>query len=824
MTFFKNTFFFLGLFSLQALFASTASDANDLQMAIIEANKETDTTILLTKNISLSDLQNGATSLRALNRDSDFSPIEQTLHIFGKGHSIDGGSTRRGLFISGGNVLIDHLHFQNMKLKGTTPLEGPDGGGAALGGALFIAKGAKATLENVSFTKCNATGGNGGSLSKSLPSEENDLAPQKKFGEGELYSGGSGFGGAIFMQNGSELTIKGSIEFSNNTVTPGESGASETGSGKSGQAAGADIFMMSDSHILFDLAKEVHIPNLIAGDQGSQRQSITTGGITKIGPGSLTLNGNNTYTGLTRVSEGELRIRGSVITPILIDKKGTVRGNLQAKKITNHGVLSPFDEGQGRIHIEGEYKQTPEATLVINITPNGEEKIGIINAKKATIDGDLVLVADRGNYIRGSTYCIVNAPTNDTAFSNVTLQGPYGNKLQVHLKQGSVILVIDNTLLFETHKIDPGPSSEAARAIIEANLVADSDFANVVEVLGVLNDSKLNTALNTLTPVQFGALEWINARNASFIADLLADHMFEQCCSPRNACGCECNRSFWVAGIGNFMNNDTKIDNVNRFEANAGGSIAGVDISASRLYFGASFAYLYTDISWKSHRGDGAASSYYGALYGSYQGDCMKYDFSAIGSGTQFDINRKIKFGGPKQETNSKKINRNARSDPWGHSFSAHLGTQYQWSRNCALFEPFGIVDYHYFHRSEFRETGADSVNLHVRSTMQHMLRGELGLKWSYTWSCDTDCFTPYLGLGWVGDFPLHTSKQEANFRTQAPVMNVTSYDSSIQMVSPQAGAKVTYANGFSALLNYKGLYNSEIQLNELALRFEWVF
>ena len=111
--------------------------------------------------------------------------------------------------------------------------------------------------------------------------------------------GGAGLGGAIFLQNGSELSIKGKLTFDGNSVTAG-------GGANPGRAIGKDIFMMSGSSLIFDLSSDLSLETDIESDQGSG--GGVGGGVTKKGAATLTLSGTNNYTGGTTLSEGRLSI------------------------------------------------------------------------------------------------------------------------------------------------------------------------------------------------------------------------------------------------------------------------------------------------------------------------------------------------------------------------------------------------------------------------------------------------------------------------------------------------------------------------------------
>ncbi len=642
--------------------------------------------------------------------------------------------------------------------------------------------------------------------------------------------GGGGFGGAIFVENGGILNIDTSISFSGNSVTEGAGGAKLAGAGNAtagsdGSKAGADIFMMSGGTINFtNLSSALSLANPIEGDIGAGGGSQITGGLTKTGSALLTLNGDNTYTGTTTVSSGELQINGSVISEIMIDNGATLTGVFTAAKrgtnpasgnVTNSGVFSPGNS-VGTINIEGNYVQNSDGRLIVDITPTGQSDLLLINAGTATVDGILEVVVGAGNYIQGTTYEIINAPIVGTTRFTVVESGPDAPFVRIQVDYNSVILTVLNNHIFEDQRITSSVAKEVVKCITRDSIRANSDFARMIEILGTLGDPEVNAALEALSPVGFGALEWINARNNSYVASLLSQHTFELCCSPRDCCSCDCNSSVWVTGFGNFMDNRKRFDNLEKFDATSGGVLAGIDFCCSpSFYFGGALGYTHTDLDWNTTDGDGKINSYYGALYGSSTCGCFTGDFSLIGGGSDHDLKRKIKFSD---------VNRTAKSDPWGYFFTAHLGGQYEWQCGCSTFEPFALVDYHYFNRESFKESGAESLNLNVRSKDQHMLRGEAGLRGYYTISCDCFCYAPYLGASWVGEFPLHDSDQKASFREQSCVMDVESYDSAVHLGSPEAGVKVTYDCGFSFLLGYKGLFNSDVRINQAEVRLDWVF
>ena len=583
--------------------------------------------------------------------------------------------------------------------------------------------------------------------------------------------------------------------------------------------------MMSGSLLTFDITSDVLLHHPIEGNIGVGGGDANTNGLTKKDSALLSLTGDNTYSGTTIVEGGELRINSSVITPIVVEAGGTLSGNFTAKSngsitdsgnLTNKGRVKPGVNGVGTITLEGEYKHENGGILEVDITPNGTIHDKIIATNAILTGGTLEVIVNPGNYISGTQYVIIDAPTGGTKFANEFEIGDLENQIEIFVDYSSVIITVLTTRLFEDQIIKSGPPTDVVNCILSANIVPGSDFALMVEELGTLNNNQVNKALTSLSAVRFGALEWINARNNSYVADILSQHLFELCCSPRDCCSCDCNASAWAAGFGNIMDNKKRLDNLRKYNADAAGGIIGMDWCCTPcFYFGGALGYTHTYLLWRNDGGRGNINSFYGSLYGSWHCDCLSVDFSALGGASDSDLKRKITFA---------TVDRTARSDFWGYFATGHLGFQYNWNCGCSTFEPFALTDYHYFHHESFKEKGANSLNLHVKSNDQHMLRGEAGIKWYYEVDCDCFCYAPYFGASWVGEFPLHKSKQPASFVGQSCVIDSTSYDSNVQLGSPQAGIKWTHCNGGSFLLGYKGLFNKKTRINQIEGRFECVF
>lgn len=114
------------------------------------------------------------------------------------------------------------------------------------------------------------------------------------------------------------------------------------------------------------------------------------GSLTKIGPGTLTLSGVNTYTGATTVNAGKLVVNGSIMSAVTVNSGGTLGGSGTTGSVTvnSGGMVAPG--GSQTLHINGNYAQNAGGILkveVVGTDPNASGRLDITGS--ATVNGTL---------------------------------------------------------------------------------------------------------------------------------------------------------------------------------------------------------------------------------------------------------------------------------------------------------------------------------------------------------------------------------------------------------------------------------------------------
>lgn len=245
--------------------------------------------------------------------------------------------------------------------------------------------------------------------------------------------------GTLTMTGGSVTTGTGTLSITGNVVTNAHTGVA-TISGNLGLLSATRTFTLADGVANPDLS----ISAVITG----------TGGLTKAGAGTLTLAGNNTYTGVTTVSAGTLLINGQQPNSQVSQTGGVLGGSGRHGNLNSSG--GTLDPGTATIGTLTGGNVTLSSATTFTVALKGSTAFDQLNVVGTVNLGHSTLLPDVGlKSAVGEVYTIINNDGTDAIGSNFEGLGQgakftasTGEALQISYTAGTgndVVLVRTNT-------------------------------------------------------------------------------------------------------------------------------------------------------------------------------------------------------------------------------------------------------------------------------------------------------------------------------------------------------------------------------------------
>nr|WP_284701059.1 autotransporter outer membrane beta-barrel domain-containing protein [Rhodoplanes tepidamans] len=147
-----------------------------------------------------------------------------------------------------------------------------------------------------------------------------------------------------------------------------------------------------------------------------------SGALEKVGTGTLTLSGSNTYTGTTLVEEGALIVDGSIASSsgLTVGVDGTIGGTGVLPSTTVYGTLSPGNS-IGTLTVNGDLTLAVGSTYRVELSSSGSDLTHVTGT--ATLGGTLAAVLLPGE-TAARRYTVLTADGGlSGSFSDVTLAG-----------------------------------------------------------------------------------------------------------------------------------------------------------------------------------------------------------------------------------------------------------------------------------------------------------------------------------------------------------------------------------------------------------------
>ena len=400
-----------------------------------------------------------------------------------------------------------------------------------------------------------------------------------------------------------------------------------------------------------------------------------SGGLTKIGSGTLVLDSDNTLRGNSEVSAGTLVVGDSSSNAVLggnltVDAAaallgyGTIGGNL-----TNNGTVVPGGTSgtMGALSVGGNYTQASTAALSIEVSPTSASQLKVSGS--ATLNGVLAIVYDPGTYT-ATQYTIVSAANGVSGkFSSTTAT----------LSGGANLGTLQSSLTYDANS---------------ANLLLANALATVTTPVVVApNDTSIYTALGTAAVM-----------NAQGTTAALLDRTGGASAATSGA------QDGWIRATGE----QTKVGGSNGepgFQANQYGFLAGLEQRLGNYTLGVAGGYTHTDLDEQVTGDSGATDTLRAALYASRWLGPLSVS-GTLGYGLDF-LSQKRPFAGIGT----------AEGDHMGQEFTTGAQAALPLTLGSVVLTPRVGLRYAYFHADSFGESGAAAQNLDVGPDNLHSLQ-----------------------------------------------------------------------------------------------------
>jgi len=515
----------------------------------------------------------------------------------------------------------------------------------------------------------------------------------------------------------------------------------------------------------------------------------TGGGLIKIGTGTLTLSGTNTYTGATQVSAGTLAVSGSVTGAVMVNNGATLSGagSVGSTVIASGGTLAPGNS-IGTLTVIGDLTLAAGSTYRVEADPASSASDRVAVSGTATLGGAVVHVGPDGNFASTRRYSILTAGTMQGRFasvsSNYAFLDPtltYGpNEVTLALTRKDVTDPVS-----PVSPVDPGTGGGAGggagggiggaapRPMRFADAAVTGNQRAVANALETLSDSNpVHEAVVTLPegapPAVFDSLSGeahasvatglmtlaggaralpLAHLNDSLSAGMLPGAPIAQLGGPLPAAALPISAAqpLWVEVLGNWQNFHGSADAARARQQTGGFYLGGDGAVGQDWRIGGAFGYANSTLRVSERSSRAITDSFSATLYGgrafALGGGKLKWLFGTAYSWHDADTDRQASLGGSTVQSLTASY----------HASTAQVFTEAGFAMPLSAatqLEPYAGVAWSDTRTRSFAETGG-STALHSPGDSNTLTTTTLGLRTSARVQFGGTDAAFYVGAGW---------------------------------------------------------------------------
>lgn len=635
--------------------------------------------------------------------------------------------------------------------------------------------------------------------------------------------------GSVTKSGTGTLILSGSNTYSGGTTL--SNGTLQIGNGSTTGSITGNI--TNNATLAFNRSDDITYADVISG----------TGSLTKLSTNTLTLSGNNTYTGTTTVSAGTLAINGSITSALTLQSGATLGGTGTTDDITvqSGGIHAPGNS-IGTQTINGNYVLNSGSILAIEVDDAGNaDKVivnGTVDISGATLrlnsvsdnnfSGDdsysyVIIENDGTDAVTGTFASIDNKLAFYEATSSTT--GGTGNDVSLTLSRNAnsftdiastanqnavasqitnlsgsdgetirnAILGLSNTEAKRAYEQLSGDVHSSSTAV--NGQIAQQASGQIGGRLAALNSNSSEplVSASTLSPATLAGF----ASAGPAASDNIATDGDVPLLALGNDAPLQTGAAIWLQMIGGTGRIDGD-DNIDATDYKWTGMIGGYDTRLSEvttigLYFG------YADGNSRQSDRDATldAGNYMAGLYGDHDlGDGWRLSGQAGWTRIVTNSRRNLDFGA---------VDRTATADYTDQAISAdmEIAKGFDVARNWRV-EPYAGLGMLWNDYASFTETGAGSANLSRSANSKLTGTASLGLRVASMFETGNgQTVIPQFRLGWdrhIG--PVSTSTTLAFGSTSS--FTVSGSDTDRDTLTGNLGVVLSDQSGWSLYGDYQ--------------------
>jgi autotransporter-associated beta strand protein len=589
--------------------------------------------------------------------------------------------------------------------------------------------------------------------------------------------------------------------------------------------------IINNAAVVFDQASDGTYAGIMSG----------AGSLTKQNAGTLTFSGINNYQGGTTIQAGTLRMGAD---NALYSSGGVTVGNGATFDLGGHPQTlgAHINNGTTNLGTAALSATSYSGSGTLKTTLSSGNAYGTLNVSGTANLSGSTLAIDLGNSFTPSatqSFKIVSAGSVSGPFAAIVNPSAAISLTPTYSADGVTFQA--GSISYQNTATTPNEMSIATALQNQRN--ATGDIATVTGVLNTLSAPKLAEAFNQISPVSLGTVSGMvfstNRTLVSTLSQRFSDirtgqafnaaepmHYNAQAnpgtppillamgntqlvdASPLNSAtpsmgasagvAPQKNWSVYTSGEGTFGHQgttDTRSGVVPGYRFTSGGFTTGFDRRANdENTVGLSAGYSSSASTLDAGAGNATVETvHYGADW-TVTDPLMYANLYVGGAHHSYGTTRNINFG---------TISRTAAGSTSGEEFTGRIEVGREWVMKRATVTPFANVQYTNVLIGGFSETGADALDMTVKSQEAESLRTQFGGRLSDTLVCKGMSFSPTVSAAWQHEYKDDSHPIEAEFSSGGGTFTTQAPGSGENSAILGAGLQMTFTKNISGVLNY---------------------